>query len=354
MPDNGVAGVAVRDVHVSLAGAPVLRGVDLHAEKGSQLAILGPSGCGKTTLLRVVAGLQHLDAGEVWLGDDRVAAPGRHVAPEARRVGLVFQDWALFPHLTVAANVAYGLPSGVRRSRLGRADPEARRRVHDLLEMVGVADLADRHPGSLSGGQQQRVALARALAPRPAVLLLDEPFSSLDTHLRADVRSEVALLLRELGITAVFVTHDQDEAFVLGDEVAVMREGRVVQQAEPAELYRRPADPWLAAFVGEADLVPGRADGEVATTALGSVPLVDAAHGKVRVLLRPEEVCLAPGDDGIVTEVAYHGHDALSVVRLLDGTRVRSRATGVPAFAVGDRVAVGHRGGPVVAYAGDG
>jgi ABC-type Fe3+/spermidine/putrescine transport system ATPase subunit len=259
----------------------------------------------------------------------------------------VFQSYALFPHMTVAQNIGFGL------EMLGKPKSEVRETVGAMLKLVRMEELRDRRTDQISGGQQQRVALARALAPRPGVLLLDEPFSSLDTHLRADVRSEVALLLRELGITAVFVTHDQDEAFVLGDEVAVMREGRVVQQAAPAELYRHPADPWLAAFVGDADLVPGRADGEVAATALGPVPLVDAAHGAVRVLLRPEELCLTAGDDGVVTEVSYFGHDALSVVRLLDGTEVRSRATGVPAFGVGDRVTVVHRGGPVVAYAGD-
>jgi iron(III) transport system ATP-binding protein len=364
MPDTAVAsatarsllGVDVRDVRVDLSGAPVLRGVSLSAAAGSQLAILGPSGCGKTTLLRVIAGLLPVGRGEVWLGEKRVAGDGTSLAPEDRGVGLVFQDWALFPHLTVAANVAYGLPASIRGRRFGRRNPEARQRVEALLDMVGVGDLADRLPGSLSGGQQQRVALARALAPRPSVLLLDEPFSSLDTNLRADVRSEVGQLLRDLSITAIFVTHDQDEAFVLGDEVAVMRDGVVVQQAPPAELYRSPADPWLAEFVGEAELLVGEAAGERATTALGSIPLRESAHGLVQVLLRPEDIDLAEVDangasEGVVIEVEYYGHDALSAVRLLDGSVVRSRVTGAPRFGLGETVAVSHRGDPTVAFA---
>lgn len=349
---QGAPGVSVRDARVDLSGAPVLRGVSLDVAAGTQLAILGPSGCGKTTLLRTIAGLQPLDRGEVWLGDHRVAGDGVHVAPEDRSVGLVFQDWALFPHLTVAANIAYGLPKGVR-SRRFRRSAEARKRVIALLEMVGITDLALRMPGSLSGGQQQRVALARALAPRPTVLLLDEPFSSLDTHLRADVRAEVAALLRDLSITAIFVTHDQDEAFVLGDEVAVMRDGLVVQQATPADLYTRPADPWLAEFVGEAELLDGEASGDRADTAIGMVPLAEPTRGRVQVLLRPEEIVLDPGEGGVVTDVEYYGHDALSSVALADGTVVRSRITGASPFRPGDSVTVSHRGGATVAYPGE-
>ena len=361
MPDTsdgiGVSprGIDVRGVEVTLGGQPVLRGVDLAADAGTQLALLGPSGCGKTTLLRVLAGLQRIDGGEVRLGTDLVAGVGAHVPPEHRRVGLVFQDWALFPHLTVAANVAYGLPRDERGGRFATPGRRARSaaRVGPLLEMVGIAELADRLPGSLSGGQQQRVALARALAPRPSVLLLDEPFSSLDTSLRGSVRSEVAALLRELGVTAVFVTHDQDEAFVLGDEVAVMREGAVVQQAAPAEIYEHPADPWLARFVGEADLLDGEAGGDEALTALGRIPLDRPASGTVEVLVRPEHVVVGPGDTATVESVEYHGHDAVSRVRTDAGPVVRSRVTGAPSHRRGDRVAVTHSGVPTVAFGGE-
>jgi iron(III) transport system ATP-binding protein len=274
------------------------------------------------------------------------------VPPERRRVGLVFQDWALFPHLTVAANVAYGLPRAERgRGMLARhRRSRVAARVGPLLEMVGIRDLADRHPGSLSGGQQQRVALARALAPHPSVLLLDEPFSSLDTNLRAEVRADVGALLRELGVTAVFVTHDQDEAFVLGDEVAVMRDGVVVQQAPPSEIYERPADRWLAGFVGEADLLDGRARDLVVETVLGPIRLDQPANGPVEVLLRPEDTVLSDGDEGTVTAVEYHGHDAVTTVRLDRGITVRSRVTGAPAHLLGDRVGVAHSGEPTVAF----
>lgn len=355
MPDTALApkGFSVDSVRVRLGGGEVLRGVDLRVEPGEQLAVLGPSGCGKTTLLRALAGLQTIDEGEIRIGDRVVASGSINVAAEDRSVGLVFQDWALFPHLTVAANVAYGLPAD-RRGRWSvgrRAQAKARTAVQHLLDMVGIGELADRMPGSLSGGQQQRVALARALAPEPSVLLLDEPFSSLDTSLRTSVRTEVAALLRELAITAVFVTHDQDEAFVLGDEVAVMRDGLVVQQAPPAELYAHPADPWLARFVGDADVLAGDGRGDCASTAIGRVPLEADTIGGVDVMVRPEDVVLASGGDAVVVAVEYYGHDAVTSVRTSSGDVVRSRTTGAPAFVVGDAVSVRHSGVKSIAFA---
>ena len=354
MPDTpaGPRGFTVDDVHVTLGETEVLRGVDLQAEPGEQIAVLGPSGCGKTTLLRALAGLQRVDSGEIRVGDRVVASGSITVAPEQRSVGLVFQDWALFPHLTVAANVAYGLPVDARGGRSFGRRRKARTRdaVADLLDMVGIAELADRLPGSLSGGQQQRVALARALAPRPAVLLLDEPFSSLDTNLRTDVRVEVSTLLRELGITAVYVTHDQDEAFVLGEQVAVMRDGVVVQQAPPAELYAHPADPWMARFVGDADILAGDGEGSCAMTAIGRIPLEATALGGVDVMVRPEDVVLEAGRDATVVAVEYYGHDAVTSVRTADGSLVRSRTTGAPSFGVGDAVDVHHGGAPSIAF----
>lgn len=341
-------------VQVELGGAPVLRGVDIEADAAASLVLLGPSGCGKTTLLRVLAGLQTVDSGTVRIGDELVSGNGVHVPPERRRVGMVFQDWALFPHLTVAANVAFGLPRDQRRRRLlanraATSIPEVGR----LLEMVGIADLAPRLPGSLSGGQQQRVALARALAARPSVLLLDEPFSNLDTALRAGVRSEVLGLLKELEITSVFVTHDQDEAFVLGDEVAVMRDGIVIQQAPPARLYDRPVDRWLAGFVGEADTVPGTARGRVADTALGSITLHDEAHGSVDVLIRPEELSVGAGDAARVDRIDFHGHDTLYALTTRDGLELRARVGGAPRFGVGAQVALAHSGVATVAFPAD-
>ena len=343
--------VVAKDLWVNRS-VPVLKGVDMVASPGQHLVILGPSGCGKTTLLRAIAGLEPVERGEIWVGSQLVASSNVQVAPEKRRVGLVFQDGALFPHMSVAANVAYGLPRADRWRRFGLTSERGRESVRMMLEMVGLEEFGDRLPGSLSGGQQQRVAVARALVPRPSVLLFDEPFSSLDSNLRAGVRSEVAQLLKELEITAIFVTHDQTEAFELGDEVAVMRDGVLVQQATPAELYNRPADPWLAAFVGEAELLAGYARGSEADTVLGRIPLANSMSGPVEVLVRPEEIVLSPGYGGRVVGIDYCGHDALISVVLAGGTVVRSRATGAPRFAVGTEVAVGHTGVSTLAYGG--
>lgn len=343
--------VVTKDLWINRSG-PVLKGVDLVASPGRHLVILGPSGCGKTTLLRAIAGLEPLEQGEIWVGSQLVASSNVYAAPEKRRVGLVFQDGALFPHMSVAANVAYGLPQAHRWRRFGLTSERGRESVRMMLAMVGLEEFGGRLPDSLSGGQQQRVAVARALVPRPSVLLFDESFSNLDSNLRAGVRSEVAQLLRELGITAIFVTHDQSEAFALGDEVAVMRDGVLVQQATPAELYNRPADPWLAAFVGEAEMLAGYAKGSAADTVLGRIPLANSASGPVEVLVRPEEIVLSPGYGGRVVGIVYCGHDTLISVVLAGGTIVRSRATGAPRFGVGAEVAVGHSGVTTLAYGG--
>jgi iron(III) transport system ATP-binding protein len=337
----------VRGVAKRFGAHPVLTGIDLDVAPGTICALLGPSGSGKTTLLRLVAGLERTDAGSIRLGDVELSGPTTFVAPERRRIGMVFQDWALFPHLTVAQNVAFGLGR--------RADPA---RVAEVLAMVGLTAEAERQPGTLSGGQQQRVALARALAPRPEVLLLDEPFSNLDVTLRAHLRREVHGLLRAAEVTTVFVTHDQDEAFVLGDQVAVMSAGRIEQAADPATLYREPATPWVATFVGDANLVPGHADGRRATTALGDVELGRPATGDVLVLVRPEHLSVgaSPGDvpdahDGTarVTFVEYYGHDAMVTVShpALGELRVRAVA---PDVVAGDRVHLRLSGRRTVAF----
>jgi iron(III) transport system ATP-binding protein len=346
----GTGGVRVRGVAKTFGAASVLEGIDLSVAPGQMLALLGPSGCGKTTLLRILAGLEVPDAGTVEVDGRLLAGPGAFVPPEKRRVSLVFQDWALFPHLSVADNVAYGL------SR----DAERTARVEAALDMVGLGGLGERMPATLSGGQQQRVALARAVAPEPAILLLDEPFSNLDTSLRAQVRGEVHELLVGLGVTTIVVTHDQDEAFVLGDQVAVMSEGRIVQQDSPAGLYANPASPWVATFVGDANLLDGTVssgpDGPVAATALGSVALrgvpVGGADGAdARVLLRPEECRIHPGGDGRVELVEFYGHDTVYVVGLPDGSRVRVREGSAPTATRGDAVHVSFDGPPTIAYA---
>ncbi len=225
-----------------------LRGVDLEVEAGQIVAVLGPSGCGKTTLLRVLAGLERPDGGTIELGGDIIDGPGTHRPPDKRRVGLVPQEGALFPHLNVAANLAFGLRGRPRAARSSRG--------RELLELIGLHGMGDRKPHELSGGQQQRVALARALAPQPEVVLLDEPFSALDAGLRVTLRDEVAATLRATGTTAVLVTHDQTEALSMADTVAVMRDGAILQLGSPTEVYQRPVDLWSARFLGEVVELP--------------------------------------------------------------------------------------------------
>ena len=296
-------------------------GVDLEVPQGSISALLGPSGCGKTTVLRIVAGLLEPDSGTVSIDGRIVTGPRIAVPPEKRNVGLVFQDYALFPHLTVARNVGYGLASRPREER--------RRRVAQALELVGLQGVGDRYPTALSGGQQQRVALARAIVTRPDLVLLDEPFSNLDATLRASVREEVRAILRDADQTAVFVTHDQEEALSLADRVAVMDAGRVHQFADPQTLYTRPATRFVAEFVGEADVLPGsRAGTYLVDTPIGRLPTAQAVQAQqVAVVIRPEAVRLRtdPQAPGVVSAISYFGHDQLTQVTLPDGEVVRAR-----------------------------
>ena len=305
--------LVVTDLHKAFGSQAVLTGLDLRVPAGSFVAVLGPSGSGKTTLLRILAGFERPDRGSVVLGDAVLDDGHGHVPPERRRIGYVSQEGSLFPHLDVRANVAFGLPRGQRRGP----------KPGDLLDMVGLTNLARRYPHQLSGGQQQRVALARALAVRPEVVLLDEPFASLDANLRATVRGDVHAILDAAGATAVLVTHDQDEALSIADLVAVIRRGKVAQLAAPEDLYAQPVDADLARFVGEANLVDGTADGELVITPFGALPVRDvplvARQQPVTVLIRPEQMQVdgdpeGPGVPGRVLGTGFHGHDAVITV----------------------------------------
>lgn len=283
-----------------------LAGLDLTVAPGEWLGLVGPSGSGKTSALRALAGFERLAAGRITLGDT-LADARRHPPPEKRGLGFVFQEFALFPHLTVAGNVAFGL------TRLPRAARAAR--VAEVLARVELTPLAHRLPATLSGGQQQRVALARALAPRPPVLLMDEPFGSLDPALRERVRGRVVEALRAEGTTVVFISHDLDEAFATADRLALLRAGELIQHGPPEALYREPASAFAAGFFGPVNLVDGLADGAHVTTPLGRLPLTRPATGPVRAVIRPHMLRLAP--DGVparITTRSYRGHElALTV-----------------------------------------
>jgi iron(III) transport system ATP-binding protein len=325
----------------SFGATPVLRDIDLSVPAGSLVAILGASGSGKTTLLRLIAGFLRPDAGEIRLDGELIASPERSLRPEQRGIGYVAQEGALFPHLTVSQNIMFGLK---------RAERQDRARVEYLLALVGLpVHYAARPPQALSGGEQQRVALARALAPSPRLLLLDEPFSALDAGLRAETRAAVAQALKEAHATAILVTHDQSEALSMGQMVGVMQQGRLAQWAAPEMLYRHPANPALARFVGEAVFLSGEASGRQARSALGLVSLLTEATGPVKLMIRPEQIQIgeAPGAvQARVESVIYYGHDAAVTLHLRepDGVSITARVHGHAIPGMGDDVQVSVQG----------
>jgi iron(III) transport system ATP-binding protein len=330
------AALRLRGLRKSYGDVVAVDGLDLEIEAGATCALLGPSGCGKTTTLRLIAGLETPDSGTVEIGGETVSEPRRSLPPERRRIGMVFQDYALFPHLDVAGNVGYGL---------GRRPDRAR--VEAMLSTVGLEGLGARHPHELSGGQQQRVALARALIAEPRAVLLDEPFSNLDAGLREMVRREAREILEAQGVTSVFVTHDQEEALSVADVVAVVNEGRVEQVGTPEEVYSRPANRWVAAFLGEIEVLPGTASNGTISCELGQLPNPGGLHGEVDVLIRPESLAVGTVDapdrrsqDATVVSRNFYGHDQLLELRLASGRTVRARRLGFPAWHPGDRVRV--------------
>jgi iron(III) transport system ATP-binding protein len=333
-------------IRVAYDTTEVVHDLDMAVERGHIGCLLGPSGCGKTSVLRAIAGFEPLRAGRIQLNDAVVSSAGWHMAPEHRRIGMVFQDFALFPHLSVAGNVAFGLRTGSRASRRARAD--------EMLAVVGLVDHADKFPHQLSGGQQQRVALARALAPEPELLLLDEPFSSLDVELRSRLASELRDILKARGITAILVTHDQQEAFAIADEIGVMRGGRLLQWDSAYNLYHRPNNRFVADFIGQGAFLPGRLrnDHEVELE-LGvlrsAFPFIDqdgGPHGltgcQVDVLLRPDDLV---HDDAAslraeVLAKSFRGAEFLYTLRLASGQRVLSLVPSHHNHAIGERIGI--------------
>ncbi|MGH7751751.1 MAG: ABC transporter ATP-binding protein, partial [Gemmatimonadales bacterium] len=306
--------IVCEEVSVRFREVRAVDRANLVVEPGEVMALLGPSGCGKTTLLRAIAGLQRANAGTVRLGGTVLQAEGTFVAPHRRDIGLVFQEYALFPHMTVAGNVGYGMPRG----------DASRARVKELLAMGGLMGLEHRYPHQLSGGQQQRVAVLRSLAPRPKALLLDEPFSNLDATLRVSMRAQVAEMLRSEGVTALLVTHDRADAFSVADRVAVMTVGQVQQVGTAEELYFRPRTMAAAAICGDVQYVAGTLKGGYVETALGRLACCgDVTEGQVRALVRPEWIALAgEGAPGEIVGASLEGDAWRAVVELADGTSV--------------------------------
>ncbi|ELZ60673.1 MULTISPECIES: ABC transporter ATP-binding protein [unclassified Haloferax] len=334
--DADAGGVLELDgVSKSYGTESVIDDLSLSVEEGEILTLLGPSGCGKTTTLRLIAGLDRPDGGEVRLNGNVVSGGDTFRAPEERGVGVVFQEFALFPHLTAAENIAFGLKD--------LSESERDERVADLLDLVGLETQGDSYPDELSGGQQQRVALARSLAPEPAILLLDEPFSNLDVDLRVQMREEVRRILKEAGVTAVSVTHDQEEAMSISDRVAVMNDGDLEQVGEPEQVFQHPESRFVAGFLGYAGFLPGRIAGDAVETELGTVDR-DQIHGlapeyddtDIDILVRPDDVSAHPCDGGgdghgkvvgkrylgptILYEVELHGGDNLLCMHNHDET----------------------------------
>lgn len=304
-------------------------GASVEVPHGSITALVGPSGSGKTTLLRIVAGFEAPDSGTVRIGGRTVVSDEVWIEPEERRVGMVFQHGALFPHLTVARNVGFGNPAAGR--------------VEECLDLVGLRHRSDAYPHELSGGERQRVALARALATEPEVVLMDEPFGSLDAALRVTLREQVASILRDAGATALLVTHDQQEALSLADQVVLLRAGRVEQAGPPEEVYARPTTAWAAQFLGAADVVTGAAGDGVVDCELGRFEVAPGLSGEVAVVVRPEVVRMsledtADGTRAVVVGRSYFGHEQLVDLELDSGQRVRSRIGGTTPCRLGDEV----------------
>jgi iron(III) transport system ATP-binding protein len=345
-PQDEFAAVRIDGIGKTYAGADHAAVAELTLTVGRRqvVALLGPSGCGKTTALRMIAGLERPDTGTIEIAGKRVCGGGSWVPPEKRSVGMVFQDYALFPHMSVRANVAYGLnrvPRGERHDR-----------IEHVLALTGLEPFARRYPHQLSGGQQQRVAIARAIAPRPAVILLDEPFSNLDVGMRERMRTEVLGILRAAGTSVILVTHDQDEAFVAAERVAVMSAGRIHQVGTAEDLYFRPATRFVAEFVGIANFLPAeRRDGELRTE-IGPVNASTGDPGDI--LLRPEQIEIAPaGTPATVVRREFHGHDWLYVLRLGSGREIRTISPAVTPLEVGASVRIRPRVADARSFSGE-
>ncbi len=313
-------------------------GLNIDVHRGEILTLLGPSGCGKTTTLRLIAGFEAPNSGKLFINGNLVAGDRAFVPPEKRNVGIVLQEFALFPHLTVRRNIAFGLRN--------KNPAEIDRRVEAMVELAGLQGLEERYPYQLSGGQQQRVALARALAPSPLIVLLDEPFASIDPDLRSRMRMDLKRILKEAGVTAIFVTHDQEEAFLIADRIAVMGEGRIHQVGTPVDIYHHPRNRFVAEFVGKADFIPGKVHSTNVSTEIGEFTLDNRIHvedgSEVSVMLRPGDIDVVPAEfgTGTIETVEFKGEDTVYSVRLGSGRLIRSSQHSSSIHPIGTKVII--------------
>ena len=314
---------------------PAVEDISFQLEKGQVLALLGPSGSGKTTVLRLMAGFEVPDHGLILLKGQEVGRPGHGLPPEKRGIGMVFQDYGLFPNMTVQKNVAFGL--------YGSSRDERRHKTAEILSLVGLTGFEYRYPHELSGGQQQRVALARALAPNPILVLLDEPFSNLDPDMRSRMREEVHEILERVGMTAVLVTHDHEEAFAMADQIGVLNSGRLEQVDDPEHIYHTPATPFVADFVGQADFIPGTVEHDgVIHTEIGNFPNEKGypENQSLVVMIRPDDIRLVPDPNGVATVVSrqFRGSENLYTLSLASGQVLHSSEHSVSVYKPGTRV----------------
>ncbi|MCF6318717.1 MAG: ABC transporter ATP-binding protein [Proteobacteria bacterium] len=329
----------LKNIATSYSKKTIIEDISFSLERGSICCLLGPSGCGKTTLLRTIAGFESPSNGQVFIAGEEVSRPGKVKAPEQRRIGMVFQDFALFPHLNVVANIAFGLKSMSRQQR--------ELLVQNLLKIVGLSGLDKVYPHQLSGGQQQRVALARALAPEPEILLLDEPFSNMDSELKQQLTREILAILKLVNITTIFVTHNQSEAYALADKIGVMNAGRLQQWGSPYNLYYQPANHFVASFIGEGVFIPGKViDKNSVATSLGTLTSI-AAHNfkmndRVEVLIRPTEIIIDISSNlkAKIVEKVFHGGFFRYRLQLTDGSRLLCITPSRYDYAVNDKVGI--------------
>ncbi|WBU62714.1 ABC transporter ATP-binding protein [Paracoccus aerodenitrificans] len=349
MPEPGSHALSLEGIGCRFGDRQVLADISMEAPAGRITCLLGESGCGKSTLLRVIAGIEHPSAGHILMDGSEIAGPARFVEPEQRNIGFMFQDYALFPHLSIRDNLAFGLR--------GIPAEQRQQRIDEVIAKIGIAHLEGRFPYSLSGGEQQRVALARALAPRPAVLLMDEPFSNLDQGLREYVRRETLATLRELGITAIIVTHDPQEALAMGEHIVLMKQGRIEQQGSPFDIYDRPVSVYAAEFMGPCNRLPGIWTGRGIETPIGYFPAsLDLDEGDLALAcIRPQALTIEPGSEGIAARVVsktFMGESEqieLSVHPLADTLRMHSHQR--VKMAVGEKVRLRLNGAQIHVFA---